>query len=69
MANSELTASGRRWLHAEHRERPEILQAQTGYMQGAAGIASFLIHLATSDAGAPVRIAMPDWPRDLAPTG
>ena len=69
VANSDLTASGRRWLHAEHRERPEILQAQTGYMQGAAGIASFLIHLATSDAGAPVRIAMPDWPRDLAPTG
>ena len=60
---SEVVGSGRAWRHAEHRERPEFLQAQTGYMQGAAGIASFLLHLATTDAGAPVKIAMPDWPR------
>ncbi len=68
LANSELTPSGRRWRQAEHRERPEFLQAQTGYMQGAAGIASFLIHLSTSEAGQTVRIAMPDWPRDLMST-
>ena len=36
-------------------------------MQGAAGIASFLIHMATTDAGAPVKIAMPDWPRARQP--
>ena len=63
VAKSDLTDGGRRWRHAEHRDRPEFLQAQTGYMQGAAGIASFLIHMATTDAGAPVKIAMPDWPR------
>lgn len=63
VANSTVTADGRHWRQAEHRDRPEFLQAQTGYMQGAAGIASFLIHLATTDAGRPVRIAMPDWPR------
>ncbi len=59
---SDLKADGRRWVQAEHRERPDFLQAQTGYMQGAAGIASFLLHLATTEAGAPVKIALPDWP-------
>ncbi|HQP20857.1 MAG TPA: lanthionine synthetase LanC family protein [Phenylobacterium sp.] len=59
---SDLKPEGRRWVQAEHRERPDFLQAQTGYMQGAAGIASFLLHLATTEAGAPVKIALPDWP-------
>ena len=63
LAHSELTDGRRRWRHAEHRDRADFLQAQTGYMQGAAGIASFLIHLATTQAGAPVKIPMPDWPR------
>jgi hypothetical protein len=30
---------GLRWVQAEHRVRPELLVAQTGYMQGAAGSA------------------------------
>lgn len=60
---SEIANGARRWPQAEHRERPDFIEAQTGYMQGAAGIASFLLHLATTQAGAPVKIAMPDWPR------
>ena len=52
----------RRWVQAEHRDRPEFLEAQTGYMQGAAGIASFLLHLDTTLAGAPVKVTLPDWP-------
>ena len=63
VAGSEAADGQRRWRHAEHRDRPEFLQAQTGYMQGAAGIASFLLHLATTEAGTPVKIPMPDWPR------
>lgn len=63
LAQSSVSAAGRSWRQAEHRDRPDFVQAQTGYMQGAAGIASFLIHLATTDAGRPVKIAMPDWPR------
>jgi lantibiotic modifying enzyme len=59
---SDLAAGGRRWPQAEHRERADFIEAQTGYMQGAAGIASFLVHLATTQDGAPVKIAMPDWP-------
>jgi len=35
------------WSQAEMRIRPEALQTQTGYMQGAAGIGSFFLHLAT----------------------
>jgi lantibiotic modifying enzyme len=61
--HSDGAAGGLRWPQAEHRERPEFIESQTGYMQGAAGIASFLLHLATTQAGAPVKIAMPDWPR------
>lgn len=51
----------RSWTQAEHRARPRFVQAQTGYMQGAAGIGSFLVHLATHDrAGGPARVALPD---------
>ncbi len=55
------------WPQAEHRERPKYLEAQTGYMQGAAGIGSFFVHLATTRAGRPVKIAFPDTPFADAP--
>lgn len=50
------------WVQAEHRTRPDYLFAQTGYMQGAAGIGTFLLRLA--DAGRPrtVRVVFPDTP-------
>ena len=66
LAGSEKVGEGRRWVQAEHRDRPEFVEAQTGYMQGAAGIASFLRHLGTTEAGAPVKIRMPDWPESLS---
>lgn len=52
------------WLQAEHRTRPDLLFAQTGYMQGAAGIGTYLLRLAgagasTKRAG---RIVFPDTP-------
>ncbi|CAN7191223.1 hypothetical protein LJR164_000521 [Phenylobacterium sp. LjRoot164] len=59
---SELDDDRRLWRQAEHRDRPDFIQAQTGYMQGAAGIASFLQHLDGVEAGRPVKLAMPDWP-------
>ena len=46
--------------HAEHRSRPEHLETQTGYMQGAAGIGSFLLHLATVDRATPSKILLPE---------
>ncbi len=52
------------WPQAEHRTQPDFVQSQTGYMQGAAGVGSFLLHLATTLDGAPVKIVFPDSPYD-----
>jgi len=54
--------TGMKWTHAEHRVRPEFLQAQTGYMQGAAGIGMFLLDLHFDDAGEPLTMRFPDEP-------
>jgi hypothetical protein len=39
MSRATRDDNGLRWVQAEHRVRPELLVAQTGYMQGAAGSA------------------------------
>ena len=56
------TETGACWQSAEHRNRPDFLEAQTGYMQGAAGVGSFLLHLATTIDGKAVKIVPPDTP-------
>ena len=38
-------AKGLYWVHAEHRVRPKDVAAQTGWMQGAAGIGAWLVRL------------------------
>ena len=54
---------GRRsWSQAEHRSRPDFVESQTGYMQGAAGIGSFLLHLATVGDEVVAKIPLPDVP-------
>ena len=35
---------GLSWTQAEHRVQPDLLQAQTGLMQGSAGIGLWLLH-------------------------
>jgi lantibiotic modifying enzyme len=55
-------ASGMRWAQAEHRVRPELRVAQTGYMQGAAGIGALLLKLDAVDRGARLRVVLPDSP-------
>ncbi len=52
----------RSWSQAEHRSRPDFVERQTGYMQGAAGIGSFLLHLATHDHDLVAKIPLPDTP-------
>jgi lantibiotic modifying enzyme len=52
----------RSWSQAEHRSRPDFVESQTGYMQGAAGIGSFLLHLATIDHDQVAKIPLPDMP-------
>ncbi len=53
---------GMSWVQAEHRDRPKFIEEQTGYMQGAAGIGSFLLHLATLLDGKPVKLVLPETP-------
>ena len=61
---SETADGARCWAQAEHRTRPDFVERQTGYMQGAAGVGSFLLHLATCDDTRPAKIRMPDVPFD-----
>lgn len=42
---------GLKWVHAEHRVKPEETYAQTGYMQGAAGIGMLFLHLDAVERG------------------
>jgi len=54
---------GLRFEQAEHRTRPERLEAQTGCMQGAAGIGLALLHLAAFERGEPASdLVLPDSP-------
>jgi len=59
---STLDNGKRSWSQAEHRSRPDSVETQTGYMQGAAGIGSFLLHLATTGADVVAKIPLPDVP-------
>jgi len=56
------TATGLAWNMAEHRTRPDFLESQTGYMQGAAGIGSFFLHLGSIVNGDPIKLIMPETP-------
>jgi lantibiotic modifying enzyme len=53
---------GARWIQAENRTQPENVVAQTGWMQGAAGVGAFLLHLDGVDKGRRARIVFPDSP-------
>jgi lantibiotic modifying enzyme len=54
--------NGLKWIQAEHRIKPELLVAQTGYMQGAAGIGMWLIHLDDFEQGKKSKLTFPDNP-------
>lgn len=54
--------TGLKWVQAEHRVRPELLVAQTGRMQGAAGVGSFFLSLDAFAAGRSPRVTLPDSP-------
>jgi lantibiotic modifying enzyme len=54
--------SGLSWTQAEHRSRPQFLQAQTGLMQGAAGIGLWLLHLHLYERGQRPQVRLPDDP-------
>ncbi|WP_419949524.1 lanthionine synthetase LanC family protein [Candidatus Palauibacter sp.] len=58
---STAEGGGRKWIQAEHRVRPELLVAQTGFMQGAAGVGKYFLHMdAMEERGEGPRVILPD---------
>jgi hypothetical protein len=53
---------GLKWIQAEHRVQPDNVVAQTGLMQGAAGVGLALLHFDGAMKGRADRIALPDNP-------
>ena len=54
---------GRKWTQAEHRVQPDLLVAQTGHMQGAAGVGKYFLHMdAMEERGEGPRVVLPDDP-------
>jgi lantibiotic modifying enzyme len=51
-----------KWVQAEHRVRPDLLVAQTGLMQGAAGVGLALLHLDGVREGRRRLVVLPDDP-------
>ncbi|HUX08948.1 MAG TPA: hypothetical protein VMX35_16740 [Acidobacteriota bacterium] len=62
IARGEAESGGMKWVQAEHRVRPELLVAQTGLMQGAAGIGITLLQIDARLRGEQPLIALPDTP-------
>ena len=60
-------ADGARWVQAEHRVQPENLVAQTGFMQGAAGVGTFFLQLDAFSRGAAWTAPWPDSPWAVTP--
>jgi lantibiotic modifying enzyme len=62
LAKATRDAAGTRWIHAEHRVQPGNVAAQTGWMQGAAGIGAWLLRLEAAGRGRSVLVKFPDSP-------
>ncbi|MCP5047223.1 MAG: hypothetical protein GY940_08625, partial [bacterium] len=62
LKKSTAAGKGLKWIHAEHRVKPGLLKAQTGLMQGAAGIGLWLLRLDAFEKRKQARIVFPDSP-------
>jgi lantibiotic modifying enzyme len=64
LARATRDSSGTHWVQAENRTEPANLVAQTGYMQGAAGIGMWLLRLDGAQHQRPAFVRFPDspWP-------
>lgn len=62
LARSTRDEAGLRFVQAENRTEPELRKAQTGYMQGAAGIGLWLLRLHAFEKGETSGITLPDSP-------
>jgi hypothetical protein len=55
-------ASAGSWTQSEHRTQPDLLEVQTGWMQGAAGVGAFFLHLDARERGRSPLVTLPDTP-------
>ena len=55
--------NGLMWVQAEHRVKPELLIAQTGLMQGAAGIGLLMLRMDAFQKGHSLGLRFPDEPQ------
>jgi lantibiotic modifying enzyme len=62
LARATTEGDGLKWVQAEHRVRPELLVAQTGLMQGAAGVGLAMLHLDGAKVGRKPLVRLPDDP-------
>jgi lantibiotic modifying enzyme len=62
MAHATRDDRGTRWVQAENRAEPDTLVAQTGYMQGAAGVGMWLLRLDGAQKGRAPFVHFPDSP-------
>lgn len=64
LARATRDSRGTRWVQAENRIQPDVLVAQTGYMQGAAGIGMWFLHLDGAQRQRAPFVRFPDspWP-------
>jgi lantibiotic modifying enzyme len=62
LARATRDEKGTRWIQAEHRVQPDLLVAQTGYMQGAAGIGMWLLRLDAQQRKRTPFVRFPDSP-------
>jgi lantibiotic modifying enzyme len=62
LARATREGNGMKWVQSEHRVKPDLLVAQTGYMQGAAGLGMLLLHLDDAERGKKWSIILPDSP-------
>jgi lantibiotic modifying enzyme len=53
---------GLKWIHAENRVQPDRTYAQTGYMQGAAGIGMLMLRMDAEEKGRGWGFRLPDSP-------
>ena len=62
VARATRDGDGLKWIQAEHRVRPELLVAQAGLMQGAAGVGLAMLHLDGAMSRRRPFIVLPDSP-------
>jgi hypothetical protein len=62
LARATVDGDGMKWIQAENRVSPNVVLAQTGLMQGAAGVGLSMLRLDGALRGRKPTIVLPDAP-------